>query len=179
VSVSRILFSPCMFFSALNSDSSLVCSCIYDFIGDRHFGGVKRQASVMSIAPIAVSVGQAKRGSESFKAHTLSQQFKNLCRGESFAKEQMAKWKHPETGLKRDDLMIIESLAYDVMEYFGYETAHVKTPFDGKCSTVNVCLTEFVSSLLPTNNLIHYLYYSIAIHRSSTGRVCSSQRSCY
>eukprot|EP00985_Skeletonema_marinoi_P007041 scaffold3091_cov103-Skeletonema_marinoi.AAC.2 len=105
-------------------------NCIYDFIGDRRFGGVKRQASVMSIAPVAASVNQAKRGSESFKAHTLSQQFKNLCRGDSFAKEQMAKWKHPETGLKRDDLMIIESLAYDAMKYFGYEAAHVENPCD-------------------------------------------------
>lgn len=87
----------------------------------------------MSIAPVAASVSQAKRGSESFKAHTLSQQFMNLCRGESFAKEQMAKWKHPETGLKRDDLMIIESLAYRAMKYFGYEAAHVKEPCDGKC----------------------------------------------
>lgn len=87
----------------------------------------------MSIAPVAASVSQAKRGSESFKAHTLSQQFRNLCRGESFAKEQMAKWKHPETGLKRDDLMIIESLAYRAMKYFGYEAAHVKEPCDGKC----------------------------------------------
>uniref|UniRef100_A0A7S1CVT8 Protein kinase domain-containing protein n=1 Tax=Skeletonema marinoi TaxID=267567 RepID=A0A7S1CVT8_9STRA len=50
-----------------------VISCIYDFIGDRRFGGVKRQASVMSIAPVAASVNQAKRGGESFKAHTLSQ----------------------------------------------------------------------------------------------------------
>jgi serine/threonine protein phosphatase PrpC len=84
----------------------------------------------MSIAPVAASVSQAKRGSESFKAHTLSQQFQNLCRGESFAKEQMAKWKHPETGLKKDDLMIVESLAYRAMKYFGYEAAHVKEPCD-------------------------------------------------
>lgn len=86
----------------------------------------------MSIAPVAVSVSQAKHGSESFKAHTLSQQFENLCRGESFAKEQMAKWKHPQTGLKKEDLMIVESLAYDAMEYFGYEAAHVKEECDGK-----------------------------------------------
>ena len=87
----------------------------------------------MSIAPVAASVSQAKRGSESCKAHTLSQQFQNLCRGESFAKLQMAKWKHPETGLKKDDLMIVESLAYRAMKYFGYEAAHVKEPCDGKC----------------------------------------------
>ena len=86
----------------------------------------------MSIAPVAVSVSQAKHGSESFKAHTLSQQFENLCRGESFAKEQMAKWKHPQTGLKKEDLMIVESLAYDAMKYFGYEAAHVKEECDGK-----------------------------------------------
>jgi len=84
----------------------------------------------MSIAPVAASVNQAKLGSESFKAHTLSQQFKNLVRGNSFVKEQMAKWKHPETGLKKDALMIIESLAYDAMKYFGYEAAYVEAPCD-------------------------------------------------
>ena len=86
----------------------------------------------MSIAPVSQSVDQAKRGRESFNAHKLSQQFENLCRGDSFAKEQMEKWRHPEKGLKEDDLMIIESLAYDVMAYFEYETAYVKTPADGE-----------------------------------------------
>jgi len=90
----------------------------------------------MSIAPVAASVNQARRGSESFKAHTLSQQFKNLCRGDSFRGEQMAKWKHPEIGLKKDDLMIIESLANDAMKYFGYEAAHVEDPCDGKSFTL-------------------------------------------
>ena len=86
----------------------------------------------MSIAPVSESVNQAKRGRESCNAQKLSQQFENLCRGESFAKEQMEKWRHPEKGLKKDDLMIIESLAYDAMDYFGYKTAHVKIPADGK-----------------------------------------------
>lgn len=107
-------------------------SGIYDFIGDRRFGGVKRQASVLNIAPVSESVSQAKCGNESFKAHTLSYQFKNLCRGKSFAKEQLAKWKNPESGLKKDDLMIIESLAYEAMGYFGYEAACVTAPCDGK-----------------------------------------------
>ena len=89
----------------------------------------------MSIAPVAVSVSQAKHGSESVKAHTLSQQFENLCRGESFAKLQIAKWKHPQTGLKKEDLMIVESLAYDAMKYFEYEAAHVKAACDGKSFT--------------------------------------------
>mmetsp|Transcript_941 Transcript_941/g.1355 ORF Transcript_941/g.1355 Transcript_941/m.1355 type:complete len:468 (+) Transcript_941:2056-3459(+) len=42
----------------------------------------------------------------------------------------MAKWKHPLTGLKKDDLRVIESLAYDAMKYFGYEAAHVENPCD-------------------------------------------------
>lgn len=146
MSVSLIFFSSCTFLSALPLRFIPCCSLhssIYDFIGDRRFGGVKRQASVMSIAPVAASISQAKHGSESFKAHTLSQQFENLCRGESFAKLQMAKWKHPKTGLKRDDLLIIESLAYDVMKYFGYEAAHVKTPSDGKSFTLRHLLSSF------------------------------------
>ena len=100
----------------------------------------------MSIAPVAASVNQAKLGSESFKAHTLSQQFKNLVRGNSFVKEQMAKWKHPETGLKKDALMIIESLAYDAIKYFGYEAAYVEAPCDGK--SVTLCRDQFTSVLL-------------------------------
>ena len=111
----------------------------------------------MSIAPVAASVSQAKRGSESCKAHTLSQQFQNLCRGESFAKLQMAKWKHPETGLKKDDLMIVESLAYRAMKYFGYEAAHVKEPCDGECYiTVLSCHALGLPRLLTSFFLLTY-----------------------
>ena len=113
----------------------LLHSRIYDFMGARHFGMVNnKQASVMTIAPVAESVDQAKCGGESFKAHRLSYQFKNLCRGQSFAVLQMAKWKDPQTGLKREELMIIESLAYDAMKFFGYEAKYVKKPCDGKNS---------------------------------------------
>lgn len=106
-------------------------SFINDFIGDTRFGGVKREASVMSIAPVEQSIENAKSGFESVKAHVLSQRWENLCRGESFAKEQLAKWQHPETGLQKDELIIIESLAYEVMDYFEYQTSTVKSPFDG------------------------------------------------
>ncbi len=89
----------------------------------------------MSIAPVTECVGQAKRGGESRKAHTLSQQFKNLIRGESFVMHQMSKWKHPKTGLKREELMIVESLAFDAMKYFEYDAAHVKAACDGESFT--------------------------------------------
>ena len=113
---------------------------IHDFIGDRRFGGVTREASVLAIVPVAQSINQAKNGAESVKAHTLSVQFQNLCRGDSFTEEQMAKWKHPETGLKENDLTIIESIAFEVMEYFGYETAVIHSASEGEyifcCSLV-------------------------------------------
>lgn len=156
----------------------MLISGIYDFVGDRRFGGVKRQASVMSIASVAESVSQAKCGDESFKAHTLSYQFKNLCRGESFAKEQMAKWKHPDTGLKKDELLIIESLAYDAMQYFGYEAAYVQTPEDGKNFNPDLLLLSLTSKSMPLTHFQYTnsspfvsLYHSTAIHQCSGGRV--------
>lgn len=95
---------------------------IYDFIGERRFGGIKRQASVMFMNATEELIDGAKDGREAQKAQHLSYQFKNLGRGESFAKTQMAKWKHPETGLPSDAVEIIESVAHEVMGRLGYST---------------------------------------------------------
>lgn len=71
---------------------------IYDFIGERRFGGVKRQASVLCMDRTEDLINGAKKGREAQKACGLSYQFKNLGRGPSFAKSQDQKWLHPETG---------------------------------------------------------------------------------
>ena len=143
----------------LLEDRENTISFIHDFIGDTRFGGVKREASVMSIAPVEQSIEKAKSGWESVKAHVLSQQFKNLCRGESFAKEQLAKWQHPETGLKKDELIIIESMAYEVMDYFEYQTSTVKSPADGMLHSMHYTLFK-----LQTNVLFSLYIHCIVVH---------------
>jgi len=89
-------------------------------------------------------ITNARHSRESVKAHVLSEQFKNLIRGESFAKTQNQKWKDPETGLDDQALEIIESVAFELMEYFGYETKLVGKSVEGKL----------------TPQILYYLYCS-------------------
>ena len=98
---------------------------VYDYLGVRRFGGIKRQASVIAMAPIDSILNNAKNGSESTKAVDLSCQFKNLRRGSSFAKTQFEKWRDPNVGLTVDELQLIESIAYEVMEELGYDANEV------------------------------------------------------
>ena len=93
---------------------------LFDFIGERRFGGVKRQASVLCMETTENVINRAKDGSEAQKAKYLSYQFQNLGRGMSFAATQHQKWLHPETGLKKEEIQIIESVAHEVMFTLGY-----------------------------------------------------------
>ena len=96
-------------------------SDIYNFIGQRRFGGIKRQASVMTIRPINECLNRSRNGLQTSLARSLSYQFQNLGRGDSFIAEQYQKWKHSEKGLKDEELLVIESVAFDVMIKLGYE----------------------------------------------------------
>ncbi len=98
---------------------------VYDFIGERHFGGVKRQASVLLMKTSEDLIGSANKGREAEKAQGLSVQFMNLTRGDSFAKTQMAKWAGKD-GLKDDELQLIETIAYEPLTFMGYKTHLVK-----------------------------------------------------
>ena len=93
---------------------------INDFIGERRYGGVKRQASVLYMKSAKELIEGAKKGREAQKACDLSYQFKNLRRGSSFAKGQNTKWLHPETGLKEDEIQLLESVVYKVLKMLGY-----------------------------------------------------------
>ena len=95
---------------------------VYKFIGERRFGGVQKQASVLFMKPEEDLIGGAKNGTEAQLANKLSTQFQNLGRGNSFAVNQLAKWRHPTTGLESENILIIESVAHEVMEELGYET---------------------------------------------------------
>lgn len=95
---------------------------LYSFMGERKFGGVKRQASIFFMRSDEELIDDAKLGMQAQLALNLSVQFKNLGRGPSFAVNQFAKWKDPFTGLKDEDIQIIESVAHEVMEDLCYET---------------------------------------------------------
>mmetsp|Transcript_21242 Transcript_21242/g.30049 ORF Transcript_21242/g.30049 Transcript_21242/m.30049 type:complete len:524 (-) Transcript_21242:296-1867(-) len=94
---------------------------LYDFIGERRFGGIKRQASVLFMAPVEDLLDRSRNGRESLKACHLSYQFQNLHRGASFIKLQHQKWKHPDNGLNQTDIQLIETVAEQVMKKLGYE----------------------------------------------------------
>ena len=79
---------------------------IYDFIGERRFGRVKREATVMFLKEEKDLIDGAKKGREATKARDLSYQFKNLGRGESFITDQLEKWRHSDTGLTKNDLQV-------------------------------------------------------------------------
>ena len=55
-------------------------------------------------------------------AQTLSYQFQNLGRGQSFAKCQNKKWADPVIGLKVEDIQLVESVAHDMMGKLGDKT---------------------------------------------------------
>ena len=119
-------------YEAILQKKKMVVAEIYDFIGKRRFGGVKRQASVLFMNPTDDLINRAKYGREASKAKRLSTQFRNLHRGDSFLKDQYQKWKDPETGLQEDDLELIESVAHEIMVKMGYKPHIVDEPSKAK-----------------------------------------------
>jgi hypothetical protein len=95
---------------------------IYGFIGERRFGGIKRQASVLFMDPTEDLINSARMGREAQKGINLSYQFQNLGRGASFANRQHKKWLNQQIGLKVDAIQLIESVAHQMMEKLGYDT---------------------------------------------------------
>jgi len=77
--------------------------------------------SVLDIREIGQRVGDAKDGREAQKAAVLSYQFKNLVQGDEFAKQQFQKWCNGPEPLGEDDLILIESVAFKVMQQLGYD----------------------------------------------------------
>jgi serine/threonine protein phosphatase PrpC len=111
-------------YESILQDKENVVKEIYEFIGERRFGGIKRQASVLFMNPAEDLINSAKMGREAQKSMNLSYQFQNLGRGPSFAVRQHKKWLDIKTGLKMDDIQLIESVAHETMEKLGYD-AHL------------------------------------------------------
>jgi serine/threonine protein phosphatase PrpC len=109
-------------YESILQDKESVVKGIYTFIGERRFGGVKRQASVLFMSPAEDLINGAKTGREATKAQSLSYQFENLGRGPSFAQQQNQKWRDPVTGLDQDNIQLVESVAYEMMQKLGYKT---------------------------------------------------------
>jgi len=103
-----------------------VLTKLYEFIGERRFAGVKRQGSVMCIKPVDQCLQKSKNGRQTANAKDLSYQFQNLSRGDSFLAQQFKKWADPICGLKDEEILMIESVAADVMQQLGYETQLVE-----------------------------------------------------
>ena len=118
-------------YESILSDKEAVIADIYDFIGERRFGGVGRQASVLFLKPVKECVNHAKNGRQTKIANKLSVQFENLHRGDSFLVSQHEKWKQPENKLGMKDIHMIESIAHEMMVKLGYELQLV-----GKCLNV-------------------------------------------
>ena len=103
-------------------DKKNTISKIYDFIGERRHGGIRRQSTVLNIRPIDECLERSRHGNQSNLACSLSYQFKNLGRGNSFLSEQFQKWKDPVNGLKEAEIQLIESVAFNIMKELGYNT---------------------------------------------------------
>jgi len=127
-------------YEAMLIDKKAAVKKIYEFIGERHFGGVKRQASVLLMKTSEDLIGSANKGREAEKAQSLSVQFMNLTRGDSFAKTQLAKWAGPE-GLNNADLQMIESITYEALTYMGYKT-HLVNAKDAETHLPSDAATE-------------------------------------
>ena len=98
-----------------------VMELLFEFVGDQRFGKVMRRGSVQELLATKEMLKNAKTGGEAAKAAVLSSQFKNLVRGESFAPSQLQKWRNGPKPLTRDELLLIENVAWEVMEQLGYK----------------------------------------------------------
>jgi len=98
-------------------DKATQVSAINEFIGSRAESTTLRRGSVVVLRDDNEVVESAKTGREAQMANQLSYQFKNLQRGDSFTKGQMAKWKENMDG---DDVHMVESCAREEMTRLGY-----------------------------------------------------------
>lgn len=108
-----------------NKDSQI--TKILDFIEPRDVSRTLRRGSIVAIKSEKEVAKGAKRGREAQIASTLSFQFKNLTRGDSFTKGQFKKW---ATEMKKEDMLIVESVAFVEMTRLGYEPYLIKTEED-------------------------------------------------
>ena len=87
----------------------------------------------------------------------LSYQFKNLNRGVSFTKGQFKKWVKE---MKHDDMLIIESVAYDELVRLGYEPHLVKSQA-GRVVFTEEILQEYDAE---NKRLVAKMYEDLAVN---------------
>lgn len=100
---------------------------IVEFMGARDVCRSMRRGSIVAVKNDNDVVGSAKNGREARIAKGLSYQFKNLMRGQSFIAGQLKKWARE---MKDEDLILVESVAYQEMKRLGYEPHLVKNEED-------------------------------------------------
>jgi len=99
----------------------MVTAKVHAFLGSMKFSAVDSDKSVLAERGAEELNASAKASREATTASPLSYQFKNLVRGDSFAKEQFQKWKNGKEPLPEADLLLIESVAHKTMKRLGYE----------------------------------------------------------
>ena len=108
-------------YEALLKDKQAVLADLYEFIGARRAGNLLRLGSVLAMESQEQQTEKAKGGAEALKAAVLSYQFRNLVRGESFARLQMAKWLKGTDPLSTEEIQLIESVAHETMTALDYK----------------------------------------------------------
>ena len=93
-------------------------SKINEFMGARGDCRTLRRGSVVMLANDEELSCRAKQGREALNAKQLSYQFKNLSRGDSFTKQQFAKYL---AEMEDKDMHIVESVAFEEMTRLGYD----------------------------------------------------------
>ncbi|KAL7545138.1 hypothetical protein ACHAWF_008492 [Thalassiosira exigua] len=97
---------------------------VMKFVGAREVCKSMRRGSVLAVKSEKEVVSSARNGREATLAKQLSYQFQNLTRGDSFKKGQFKKW---AVEMKDEDLILVESVAFEEMRRLGYEPHMVKT----------------------------------------------------
>jgi len=102
----------------LLKDNAATMEGINEFMGKRKFGKVLRRGSVAILNKVEDMMNTAAGGVGAQQASVLSYKFKNLTRGESFRQGQFQKWRKE---MNEDDILLIESVAHEMMTRLGYE----------------------------------------------------------
>lgn len=109
------------------ADKKAKVAGVIEFMGARDVCRSMRRGSIVVIKNEKDVVAGAKNGREAIAAKRLSDQFKNLTRGDSFIAGQYKKWAKE---MSHDDMILVESVAWDEMQRLGYEPHLIKTEED-------------------------------------------------
>lgn len=106
----------------LVTDKDATMKDIFEFLGERTFGRLTRKTSVRELTKLTDVIKASMTSPQTKITASLSAQFQNLTRGDSFTKKQYQKWRK-ELGEK--DIIMIESIAHEVMTQLDFEVSLV------------------------------------------------------